>query len=432
MRIAILGTRGIPGRYGGFETLAEQLSKRLAADGHEVTVYCRRPFTKADDVVDPRIRRVILPTISNKYFDTAFHTFLSAIHVLFIHVEIVLICNVANSAVAWIPRLFGIPTVLNVDGLDRKRRKWNLIARTYLYFCELLSLITPTRIITDAPPIQEYFWKRYRKRSTMIAYGAQIPEGTEKLEGFNLPKNGYILYVSRLEPENNPELVIRAYLETQTDCPLLMVGGNVYDPSFVEYLKHLGGGRIIFPGPIYGQGYWQLLRNAGVYISACEVGGYHPALIEAMATGNAVLCLDTPENRETAGDCCVYFRAEPSDLAGQMTRLLQDANLRQDLAHRAENRAKSLFGWDEVTERYEALFSEMLARKTHVPTPASPLETATSPDPKIESAKLGVGLGSTDDHLLKLRVSSEEDKGKLAGRSENHFARSRSDTRRRS
>lgn len=432
MRIAILGTRGIPCRYGGFETLAEQLSKRLAANGHAVTVYCRRPFTTAKDVVDPRIRRVILPTISNKYFDTAFHTFLSVIHVLFMHVELVLICNVANSTLAWIPRLFGIPTVLNVDGLDRKRRKWNLFARTYLHFCELLSLITPTRIITDAPPIQEYFWRRYRKRSTMIAYGAQVPEGSETLEGFDLPKKGYILYVSRLEPENNPELVIRAYRETQTDWPLVIVGGNCYDRSFVNHLKLLADDRVIFPGSIYGQDYWRLLRNAGIYISACEVGGYHPALIEAMAARNAILCLDTPENRKAAGVCSIYFRPEASDLAGQMARLLQDADLRQDLARRAEERAANLFGWDDVADKYEALFLEVLTGKIPVPAPLLPLKTTVSTDSEVEAANLGMTLGSAKDHLLELRVSSGGDKGKLAGRSENHFARSRSETRRRS
>jgi glycosyltransferase involved in cell wall biosynthesis len=430
MKIAILGTRGIPGRYGGFETLAEQLSKRLVAKGHEVTVYCRRPFTSASDVVDPRIRRVILPTISNKYFDTAFHTFLSVIHVLFIKVELVLICNVANSTVAWIPRLFGIATVLNVDGLDRKRRKWNLIARTYLYFCELLSLMTPTRIITDAPPIQEYFWKRYGKRSTMIAYGAQVPEGTEALEGFELSKGGYILYVSRLEPENNPELVIRAYRETKTDWPLMIVGGNIYDPGFVDHLKQLADERVKFPGAIYGPGYWRLLRNAGIYVSACEVGGYHPALIEAMATRNAILCLDTPENRETAGDCCVYFQPGAPDLARQMEKLLQDAGLRQDLARRAENRATTLFGWDEVTDRYEALFSEVLTGKILESSSSSPLKS--DPPPDSGSAGHGGSIESQGDHLMELQVSSKEDKGKLAGRSESQFAGSQLEPRRRS
>jgi glycosyltransferase involved in cell wall biosynthesis len=134
MKIAILGTRGIPARYGGFETFAEQLSKRLVVHGHDVTVYCRRPFTRPDDVFDARIRRVILPTISHKYFDTAFNTLLAAIHVAFTDAELVLCCNVANSPWIWIPRLTKKITVLNVDGLDRKRRKWNAIARAFLGF----------------------------------------------------------------------------------------------------------------------------------------------------------------------------------------------------------------------------------------------------------------------------------------------------------
>ena len=175
MKIAILGTRGIPARYGGFETFADQLSQRLVAHGHEVTVYCRRPFTSPSDVVDPRIRRVILPTISQKHLDTLFHTFLSAIHVVFTDVEVVLICNSANSPWAWSPRLAGQPVVLNVDGLDRTRKKWNLFARSFLLLCEALSAVTPTCIVTDARRIQEYYWRRYRARSTMIAYGAEVP-----------------------------------------------------------------------------------------------------------------------------------------------------------------------------------------------------------------------------------------------------------------
>ncbi len=392
MRIAILGTRGIPNRYGGFETLAEQLSKRLADRGHKVTVYCRRPFTRPDDAVDPRIRRVILPTIHNKHLDTAFHTFLSVIHVLFEDIEAVLLCNVANSTLAWIPRMFGIPTVLHVDGLDRKRRKWSMFARAYLFLCELLALVTPTRIITDAVAIQQYFRERYRKRSTMIAYGAEVPKNCGALEDTGLIKGKYFLYVSRLEPENNPELVIRAYRELRTDWPLVVVGGNCYDGHFVERLKKLATDRTIFLGPVYGSKYWQLLQHAGIYICACEVGGVHPALIEAMAARTPILYLDTPENRETAAASGVPFRKEVSDLARQMTRVLEEGRLRQEIAQRAQSRAHELFSWDAVTEKYEALFTEVLNRKAPVtvrpplldtvpPVHPSEIQSASSPVP---------------------------------------------------
>jgi glycosyltransferase involved in cell wall biosynthesis len=369
MRIAILGTRGVPGRYGGFETFAEHLSRRLAARGHQVTVYCRRPFVSPSDVVPAGVQRVILPTISHKYFDTFVHTFLSVMHVLFTDAEIVLMCNVANSPWAWIPRLAGKPTVLNVDGLDRKRRKWNFLGRSFLFFCEALATLTPTRIVTDAKLVQQYFENRYGARSTMIAYGAEAPPGNDSVEEMGLAPEQFILYVSRLEPENNPEMVIRAYARLRGDWPLVIVGGNSYDRPYVHRLESLADERVIFTGPVYGSGYWRLLKNAGLYIFACEVGGVHPALIEAMAAGRAILYLDTPENRETARDCAVPFPAGDHNLAAQMELLLADAGLRRNLGEKARMRAEALFGWEEITNRYESLLAELLER-TRVAAPA--------------------------------------------------------------
>ena len=382
MRIAILGTRGIPCRYGGFETLAEQLSTRLAERGHEVTVYCRRPFVGEDDVLDQRIRRVILPTIHKKHLDTAVHTLLSVFHVLFTNAEVILLCNVANSTLAWVPRLFGVPTLLHVDGLDRKRRKWSALARGYLWLCELLALVTPTAMVTDAQAIQEYFWRRYRKRSSMIGYGAEVPRDCRKLADFKLPQHRYILYVSRMEPENNPDLVIRAYRELHTDWPLVMVGGNSYDKKYVDRLKLLATKQTVFTGPAYGKKYWELLQNAGLYVSGCEVGGLHPALIEAMAAQNAVLYLDTPENRESVGDCGVPFQRKVSDLAAQMARLIQNTPLRQNLGRRAHARTLTCFSWDAVIEKYESLFARVLNREV-APVPPRTTLMAKSPMPPV-------------------------------------------------
>jgi glycosyltransferase involved in cell wall biosynthesis len=364
MRIAILGTRGIPARYGGFETLAEQLSTRLAARGHEVTVYCRRPFTKPDDVVPPGVRRVILPTISSKHFDTAFHTFLSLIHVSFTSADVVFICNVANGPIVWIPRLFGKPTVLNVDGFDRKRKKWNRLGQLALYICELFSAFTPTRVVTDSRIMQAYYWRHYRRRSTMIAYGAEGPANGTSANGaspklLDLPLHRFILYVSRLEPENNPELLLKAYSQVQTDWPLVIVGGNSYKPAYVERLISLADRRVLFLGPVYGPGYWQLLRDAGLYIFGCEVGGVHPALIEAMAAEKPVLYIDTPENRETAGEGGVPFRAETAHLAAEIGRLLIEPDMRQELGRKARERAARLFAWEDTAQKYESLFFEV-------------------------------------------------------------------------
>jgi glycosyltransferase involved in cell wall biosynthesis len=362
MRIAILGTRGIPARYGGFETLAEQLANRLAERGHLVTVYSRRPFTRPGDVLRTGVKRVILPTISRKHFDTIFNTFLSVFHVVFSDADAVLLCNVGNSPLAWIPRLFGKPTALHVDGLDRKRKKWGWFARQYLLLCEFLSAHTPTRLLTDAAAIRDYYLKRYGRDSAMIAYGAQVPQLPQvpwHEHDFDIPQRRYILYVCRLEPENNPELVIRAYAKLETDWPLVVVGDNKYTPGYVDRLKELAGPNVRFVGGVYGSRYWELQNNAGLFVSAFEVGGIHPSLVEAMAAGNTLLYLDTKENREAVGDCGVAFLSNVDELASVMQRLLDSPELREELARKALARAAELYSWEKIVGQYEQLFREL-------------------------------------------------------------------------
>lgn len=363
MKIAIVGTRGIPNRYGGFEQFAEKVSSTLADRGHDVTVYCRKPFTTPDDVYDKRVRRVILPSIHQKHLDTWSSGLLSMAHAAFGSYDVVLLCNVANSPFAWLPRLFGKPVVLNVDGLDRQRGKWNALGQAALHFCEWLSVHTPTRVVTDAEPIQDYYRKRYRKQSTLIGYGSDVPQGEHKLDGFNLQPGHYVLYVSRLEPENNPDLVLEAWRKVRSDWPLVMVGDNRYDSAYVERLKQLADDRVSFTGAIYGDGYWALQKNAGVFVFACEVGGVHPALIEAMAAENPVLYLESPENNATAGDAAIRFSESADDLAEKLQALLDDPAAREKWAARAGALARSLYRWDDVAEQYEKLFEEVLSRR---------------------------------------------------------------------
>ena len=362
MKIAIVGTRGIPNRYGGFEQFAEKVSSTLVDRGHEVTVYCRRPFTKPDDVYDRRVQRVILPTIHQKHLDTWSSGLLSSLHVAFSNQDVVLLCNVANSPFAWMPRVMGKPVALNVDGLDRRRGKWNALGQAVLHLCEWISTFAPTRVVTDAESIHDYYLERYRKNSTVIGYGSDVPAGELPLDGFDLQSGRYVLYVSRLEPENNPELVLEAWRRVKTDWPLVMVGDNRYDDGYIARLKRLADDRVLFTGAIYGNGYWALQKYAAIFIFACEVGGVHPALIEAMAAGNAVLYLGSPENDETAADAAIRYSKSPDDLAVKLQHLLDDPADRQQWAKRAADRASSLYRWDSVAAKYESLFAEMLRR----------------------------------------------------------------------
>src|SRR6266567_5237961 len=165
MRIAIVGTRGIPGRYGGFETFAEELSVRLAARGHEVCVYCRERYR---DVSYRGVTLRYLPSIRHKYLDTLAHTFFSTLHLLFHRVDVALYCNGANALFTPLPRLFGIPVALNVDGLERNRKKWNRLARSWYHLSEWLATFCPTVVVTDARSIQDYYKQRYGKPTVFI------------------------------------------------------------------------------------------------------------------------------------------------------------------------------------------------------------------------------------------------------------------------
>ncbi len=362
MKIAIVGTRGIPNRYGGFERFAEQISSRFADHGHRVTVYCRRAFTGPDDIYDRRVRRVIVPSLHQKHLDTWVSTFLGAIHVAFSDNDLVLLCNVANAPFAYIPRLFGKPVVLNVDGLDRKREKWAGLGAQVLHFCEWMSSFSSNQLVTDARAIHDYYLAKYGSASVVIGYGSEMPQQNYSLNGFNLESGRYVLYVSRLEPENNPDLVLRAWREVRTDWPLVMVGDNPYDRGYIERLRSLGDERVRFTGAIYGDGYWTLQKHAGLFVFACEIGGVHPALIEAMSAENPILYLDTPENAETAADAGVAYGKSVGDLAAKLQSLLDSVERREEFASRAGQRARELYRWEAIAEKYEKVFAQVLKR----------------------------------------------------------------------
>ncbi len=354
MRIAILGTRGIPARYGGFETFAEELSVRLVERGHTVTVYCR----DQDPPGSYRgVRRAYLPTIRHKYFDTLAHTGFSTLHLLFHHADVVLFCNGANAIYTWLPRVFGMPVAINVDGLERKRKKWNALAKKWYHLSEWLSTFCPTRIVTDAAEIERYYRETYNASSTFIPYGADLgPVSWQPLLGLQ-PAN-YFLYVTRFEPENNPLLVRESFEKVSTSLKLALIGDAPYAHDYIQRVRDTSDPRVILPGAIYGDGYKILQSHCFAYIHATEVGGTHPALIEAMGRGALILYLRTPENEEVAGGIGIPFHATSLPAAMEHVLALPETE-RQALRQAALNRVRERYSWDVVTDQYEALFRDL-------------------------------------------------------------------------
>jgi glycosyltransferase involved in cell wall biosynthesis len=354
VRIAILGTRGIPANYGGFETFAEELSTRLAARGHDVIVYCRErhPFNEYRGV-----RLVYCPTIHHKYFDTLAHTLVSTFHLLVHRVDAALYCNAANALFTILPRIFGIPVALNVDGIERKRRKWNALARAWYRASEYLSTILPNRFVTDAQAIREYFREQYKKDSVFIPYGAETErvETRSALDALGLEPSHYFLYVSRMEPENRALEVRRAFEHVATTMKLALIGDAPHAKDYIERVRDTKDVRIFIPGAIYGLGYRELGSWCFAYIHATEVGGTHPALIEAMGRGNLVLYFETPENTEVCGDTGLPWQ----DDAGLTARIREALDMseqeRERFRAKAAERARERYDWNAVTTQYENL-----------------------------------------------------------------------------
>jgi glycosyltransferase involved in cell wall biosynthesis len=359
LKIAILGTRGIPANYGGFETFAEECAAGLALRGHQVTVYCRSHYVCSSLRSHRGVQLTLLPTLEWKYTDTVVHTFISVIHALFKRFDVILICNAANSIFAWLPRILGTPVIVNVDGIERLRQKWNWLGKTYYRLSEYFSVWFPNEIVTDARVIERYYSEKYGKSSVFIPYGAVVerPCGYECLTALGLKTGDYYLYVSRFEPENNAHLVAEAFERVRTSKRLVMVGDAPYAESYIRSVKKTRDPRILFPGAIYGTGYRQLLANAFCYIHATEVGGTHPALIESMGLGNIVVANETPENAEVLGAAGVYYGKNNSREMSQRLQDIDDFPDKYDsFKAMALERARSLYSWDRVVSQYEELF----------------------------------------------------------------------------
>jgi len=364
MQIAIIGTRGIPASYGGFETFAQNLSLRLVQRGHSVIVYCRSNYVKKEQHIYKGIKLVVLPTIQHKYFDTIIHTLLSVIHVLFTRTEVIYFCNAINSIFTIIPRMFGKKTIINVDGLEWKRKKWNFLAKKAYRISESIATIFPHEIVTDSMIIHDYYKERFGKETEYISYGADAGKRLspgELMRTLGLKKRNFILFVSRLEPENNAHILIKAYEKVQGDMPLIIIGDAPYSNEYIRKLKSTKDKRIKFLGSIYGNGYFELLSNTFIYVHGNEVGGTNPALLEAMACGNCVIGNGVEFNKEVIGNCGLYFEPNNADsLRDKIEYSFNHPGEVEKFRSLAVERIRKYYNWNDVVDKTEKLMKKLL------------------------------------------------------------------------
>ena len=361
MRIAIAGSRGVPANYGGFETFAAELGARLVERGHDVTVYCRATSYGRDERAPEwrGIRRVMISAPKGKHLETVASTLLAMLHVTFRRrADAVILVNGINAFAAWLPRLVGTPVYLNVDGIERQRDKWGKLAKAAYFISEFLAKYTATSIISDAEVVAAYYRERHHVGSTVIGYGAPVQRqpDVDILATLGLEPDKYVLYVSRLEPENNAHQVVEAYRSVESDLPLVVVGDAPYADTYKKQVRSLAAmdKRVLMMGAVYGPGYRALQEGARVYVQATSVGGTHPALVEAMGAGNAVLANDTPEHHEVLVGAGAYYQGV-AEMTQQLQALLEDSDRCRKLGDAAQREVRQRFSWEAVTTEYERL-----------------------------------------------------------------------------
>lgn len=364
MNIALIGTRGVPANYGGFETCVEELGKRLVERGHNVTVYCRESYYKQKLPSYLGMNLVYLPNLKKKSLDTLSHTFFSMLHAVRQPYDILMVFNAANSPALILPRFLGKKIAINTDGLEWKRGKWGTVARRYYKMSEWLSTKLANRIVADSIGIQDYYRETYGTESSYIAYGAQISESRkpELISSLGLEPGEYFLQITRFEPENNPLLTVQAYKKLKTDKKLVLVGGVPYESSYSRSIAAEASDRVIMPGFIYDKDLLnELWCNCYAYIHGNEVGGTNPALLQTMGSGCFTIAVDVPFSHDVLQDGGIYYKKDVHDLESQMNWALAHSEELGTFKARAVERIIKHYNWENVADGYEQLFEELIA-----------------------------------------------------------------------
>lgn len=361
MKIAMLGSRGVPARYGGFETVCEEVGTRLAKRGHEVVVYCRNQGQELTAYAGMTL--VNLPAVRAKAAETLSHTAVSAVHAVRHRPDVAVLFNTANSPVLPLLRAAKIPVALISDGLEWRRAKWGRVAKGYSKLAERAAVNLPDRLVVDSRAVGRYFTETYGARTDYISYGAQILNeiGSNHVQRLGLAPGAYNLVVARLEPENNVDLIMEGYRRSHSKLPLVVVGGAPYASAYREHLRVLAteDARVQLLGPLWdSEALDQLYAHALIYLHGHSVGGTNPSLLRAMGAGCAVLAFDVDFNREVLADCGRYF-ADPTTLASGIDELELDREFTAQLGPMARARVSVEYVWDDSVDKLEALCEEI-------------------------------------------------------------------------
>jgi glycosyltransferase involved in cell wall biosynthesis len=360
LHIAMIGTRGVPAAYGGFETAIEEIGSRLATRGHHITVYCREGAEAARREYRG-MHLVHLPALKLRTAETLSHSALSVMHAITRRrrTDAAFVFNAANAPLVPVLRARGIPTAIHVDGLEWQRDKWRGAGRAYYRWAERSAVRHGDALIADARGIAHYYMSEMAAPTELISYGApvQLRPSTERLGELGLARKGFHVVVARFEPENHVDVIVAGYVRSKAILPLVVVGSAPYAMEYTKRVHARAGAdsRVRMLGGVYDQELLdQLYAGALTYAHGHSVGGTNPSLLRAMGAGTAVLAWDVAFNREVAGARGRYFGDEAvlaglfEEAEGSPDEALADGRALREIA-------RTEYRWDDVALAYEDL-----------------------------------------------------------------------------
>ena len=364
MKIVILGTRGIPANYGGFETCVDYTSRLLTKSGADVTVFNREQEFESHpaNYEGVNLRYVAYPKgpIS---IHTIGHTLKCAWAMRGEQHDLIHVYGVGNAFAIPFLKWGGCKVVISVDAEDWVREKWGVVGKNYLLLAARFATKVADSVIVDSKAIGDVYRTQFGAKTSYVAYGAEtdLVDGTAWLDKFGLEAGRYHLFVGRLTPEKRPHTLIEAYKNVKSDMPLVIVGDDRYHQDYIAEMKRNADERVRFVGTVYDDGFRGLCRHSYLYLTASTIEGTSPALLQAMGQGAAVLVNGIPANRETIGNAGFAYDANDTvDLARQWQWLVDNPAVVADVQEQARQRVQTDYTWELVTKQLLALYKEIL------------------------------------------------------------------------
>ena len=364
LKIAIIGSRGYPYVYSGYETLIKELSERLVGRDCEVTVYCHRNLFKEKPALVNGIKLVYIPTIETKSLSQLIHSFLSMCHAVVSDVDVIFAVNAANGPYGLISKIFRKRTAINVDGLEWLRPKWKGLGAIYFKTAARLSTILFDQIINDSNEMRKVYLNLFKKESVVIAYGATVrkSEDSSLIQQWHITPKEYYLVVGRMIPDNNADIIVKGFLASNSTKKMVVVGDVFYKDNYADALKALKDDRLVFTGYVNDPHVLAALyHHCYVYVHGHEFGGTNPTMIKAMACGCAILALNTVFNKEMLNNDLygIYFEKNQEAVRQQINYADQYPKEIKKLSQNSHLGITDKYNWDYITDQYLEVFRRL-------------------------------------------------------------------------